>query len=78
MWMDPANFGGVKGKLPSSILYGEVLQTETSFGVYISKMNECSAYSLSVMVFVRRKPKRNKKHEEREMRKAARMKMKTM
>lgn len=27
MWMDPANCGGVKGKLPSSILYGEVIQT---------------------------------------------------
>ncbi|XP_018524002.1 DNA polymerase epsilon catalytic subunit A [Lates calcarifer] len=23
MWMDPANYGGVKGKLPSSVLYGE-------------------------------------------------------
>ncbi|KAM9811154.1 DNA polymerase epsilon catalytic subunit A [Neosynchiropus ocellatus] len=23
LWMDPANFGGVKGKLPSSVLYGE-------------------------------------------------------
>lgn len=23
LWMDPANFGGVKGKLPSSLLYGE-------------------------------------------------------
>uniref|UniRef100_A0A673NRS3 DNA polymerase epsilon catalytic subunit n=1 Tax=Sinocyclocheilus rhinocerous TaxID=307959 RepID=A0A673NRS3_9TELE len=24
LWMDPANCGGVKGKLPSSLLYGEV------------------------------------------------------
>lgn len=24
MWMDLANYGGVKGKLPSSVLYGEV------------------------------------------------------
>lgn len=24
LWMDPTNFGGVKGKLPSSLLYGEV------------------------------------------------------
>uniref|UniRef100_A0A8B9R8J5 DNA polymerase epsilon catalytic subunit n=1 Tax=Astyanax mexicanus TaxID=7994 RepID=A0A8B9R8J5_ASTMX len=24
MWMDPANYGGVKGKLPSSLMYGEV------------------------------------------------------
>lgn len=24
LWMDPANYGGVKGKLPSSILYREV------------------------------------------------------
>ncbi|XP_028851833.1 DNA polymerase epsilon catalytic subunit A isoform X2 [Denticeps clupeoides] len=23
LWMDPANFGGVKGKLPSNVLYGE-------------------------------------------------------
>ncbi|TDH12869.1 hypothetical protein EPR50_G00050310 [Perca flavescens] len=23
LWMDPANYGGVKGKLPSSIMYGE-------------------------------------------------------
>ncbi|KAF4113792.1 hypothetical protein G5714_006337 [Onychostoma macrolepis] len=23
LWMDPANYGGVKGKLPSSLLYGE-------------------------------------------------------
>uniref|UniRef100_A0A3B5MER7 DNA polymerase epsilon catalytic subunit n=1 Tax=Xiphophorus couchianus TaxID=32473 RepID=A0A3B5MER7_9TELE len=23
LWMDPSNYGGVKGKLPSSILYGE-------------------------------------------------------
>uniref|UniRef100_A0A8B9JNV3 DNA polymerase epsilon catalytic subunit n=1 Tax=Astyanax mexicanus TaxID=7994 RepID=A0A8B9JNV3_ASTMX len=23
MWMDPANYGGVKGKLPSSLMYGE-------------------------------------------------------
>ncbi|XP_066509888.1 DNA polymerase epsilon catalytic subunit A-like [Hoplias malabaricus] len=23
LWMDPANYGGVKGKLPSSVLYGE-------------------------------------------------------
>lgn len=24
LWMDPANYGGVKGKVPSSIMYGEV------------------------------------------------------
>lgn len=24
LWMDPTNYGGVKGKLPSSLLYGEV------------------------------------------------------
>lgn len=24
--MDPANYGGVKGKLPSSVLYGEVIK----------------------------------------------------
>uniref|UniRef100_A0A4W3JDP1 DNA polymerase epsilon catalytic subunit n=1 Tax=Callorhinchus milii TaxID=7868 RepID=A0A4W3JDP1_CALMI len=24
LWMDPANFGGIKGKLPSSVLWGEV------------------------------------------------------
>uniref|UniRef100_A0A3B4CS33 DNA polymerase epsilon catalytic subunit n=1 Tax=Pygocentrus nattereri TaxID=42514 RepID=A0A3B4CS33_PYGNA len=23
LWMDPANYGGVKGKLPSSVMYGE-------------------------------------------------------
>ncbi|XP_020776588.1 DNA polymerase epsilon catalytic subunit A [Boleophthalmus pectinirostris] len=23
MWMDPANYGGIKGKLPTSVLYGE-------------------------------------------------------
>ncbi|XP_064424312.1 DNA polymerase epsilon catalytic subunit A [Latimeria chalumnae] len=23
LWMDPANYGGIKGKLPSSIMYGE-------------------------------------------------------
>uniref|UniRef100_A0A669ECA5 DNA polymerase epsilon catalytic subunit n=1 Tax=Oreochromis niloticus TaxID=8128 RepID=A0A669ECA5_ORENI len=28
LWMDPANYGGVKGKLPSSVMYGEVLQEE--------------------------------------------------
>lgn len=26
LWMDPANYGGVKGKLPSSLHYGEVKQ----------------------------------------------------
>lgn len=26
LWMDPANYGGVKGKLPSSVLYGEVIR----------------------------------------------------
>lgn len=30
LWMDPANCGGVKGKLPSTILYGEVIQTGSS------------------------------------------------
>uniref|UniRef100_A0A673NPS8 DNA polymerase epsilon catalytic subunit n=1 Tax=Sinocyclocheilus rhinocerous TaxID=307959 RepID=A0A673NPS8_9TELE len=28
LWMDPANCGGVKGKLPSSLLYGEVNEDE--------------------------------------------------
>lgn len=30
LWMDPSNYGGVKGKLPSSIVSGEVGPTATS------------------------------------------------
>uniref|UniRef100_A0AAX7U0J0 DNA polymerase epsilon catalytic subunit n=1 Tax=Astatotilapia calliptera TaxID=8154 RepID=A0AAX7U0J0_ASTCA len=31
LWMDPANYGGVKGKLPSSVMYGEVLPDAGGF-----------------------------------------------
>lgn len=51
--MDPANFGGVKGKVPASVLYGEVLQSEQAFSFKFSfqqqqttlaevKMNVCT------------------------------------
>uniref|UniRef100_A0A8C4T9X8 DNA polymerase epsilon catalytic subunit n=1 Tax=Erpetoichthys calabaricus TaxID=27687 RepID=A0A8C4T9X8_ERPCA len=30
LWMDLANYGGIKGKLPSSVLYGEVCEDETT------------------------------------------------
>lgn len=36
--MDPANYGGVKGKLPSSILYGEVIQL--SFFPIVDQQNK--------------------------------------
>ncbi|KAG7318195.1 hypothetical protein KOW79_017950 [Hemibagrus wyckioides] len=32
LWMDPANYGGVKGKVPSSIMYGETGANEKKKG----------------------------------------------
>jgi len=35
--MDPANHGGVKGKLPSSLLYGEVKHNLLQLGIFQCK-----------------------------------------
>ena len=35
--MDPSNCGGVKGKLPSSVVHGEVTQTAASENMLSSR-----------------------------------------
>lgn len=66
--MDPANYGGVKGKLPSSVLYGEVtkeIQVESNDREKQDKLSPVYA------LISRKVPKRAEK---REARKAAMMK----
>lgn len=68
--MDPANYGGVKGKLPSSVLYGEVTNEIRAESNDSEKQDKLSP----VYAFISRKvPKRAKRAEKRETRKAAMM-----
>lgn len=69
--MDPANYGGVKGKLPSSVLYGEVtkeIQVESNDREKQDKLSPVDAF------ISRKVPKRAKRAKKRETRKAAMMK----
>lgn len=69
--MDPANYGGVKGKLPSSVLYGEVIKQ------ICVEMTERSRTCTNCLVnaFISRKvPKRAKRAKKKETRRAATMK----
>lgn len=70
--MDPANYGGVKGKLPSSVLYGEVMK-QTSRGSNDGTKQD--AHQLARACVSRKLPKRAKRAEGRETRRAATMKM---
>lgn len=68
--MDPANYGGVKGKLPSSVLYGEVTKEILVESNDREKQDKLSP----VYAFISRKvPKRAKRAKKRET-KAAMMK----
>lgn len=62
--MDPANYGGVKGKLPSSVLYGEVTE---QIQVESNDRSKQDMHKLSpVYAFISRKlPKRAEKRETR-------------
>lgn len=66
--MDPANYGGVKGKLPSSVLYGQVTKEIRVESNDREKQDKLSPVYASIS---RKVPKRARK---RETRKAAMMK----
>lgn len=69
--MDPANYGGVKGKLPSSILYGEVIKQICV--VMMERSRTCT--NCLVYAFISRKEtKRAKRAKKKETRRAAKMK----
>ncbi|MEJ1281892.1 polymerase (DNA directed) epsilon [Cricetulus griseus] len=39
LWMDPSNYGGIKGKVPSSIHCGQVLSLDTNITNQVNKLN---------------------------------------
>lgn len=69
--MDPANYGGVKGKLPSSVLYGEVTK---EIRVESNDREKQDKLSLVCAFISRKVPKRAKRAKKRETRKAVMMK----
>lgn len=70
--MDPANYGGVKGKLLSSVLYGEVIK-------YICvESNDRTTQHVHKLVYAyicRKERKRTKRIKRKEMKRAVKMKM---
>lgn len=72
LWMDPANYGGVKGKLPSSVLYGEVIKW---ICVEVNDRTTQDVHKLIYAYICRKGLKRTKRTKKRETRRAAKMKM---
>lgn len=69
LWMDPANYGGVKGKLPSSVLYGEVIKEIRV------ESNDRTTQDVHKPVYVHICRKGLKRTKRKETRRAAKMKM---